>query len=242
MRVKCGTDIIEIDRIKESIEKLGNPFLERVFTKKEIDYCESKKKQKYQHYAARFAAKEAVFKALSENIQDKFSVSWKDFEVENDKQGKPKINVNAINRYENDFYNHFTLDDQASIIYLKQVPIEDLIKSEFLYAYLSKIIDVEDTKAITYQGILGLNIEKRGTFWNPILVETESRRISKKYSIFYLPKTLGYKEIFMITLSQLNNLETRNLILSNKMDFILSNLSILISRKLLLYEEIRHKN
>ncbi len=97
MRVKCGTDIIEIDRIKESIEKLGNPFLERVFTKKEIDYCESKKKQKYQHYAARFAAKEAVFKALSENIQDKFSVSWKDFEVENDKQGKPKINVNNVN-------------------------------------------------------------------------------------------------------------------------------------------------
>lgn len=151
---------------------------------------------------------------------------------------KPKINVNAINRYENDFYNHFTLDDQASIIYLKQVPIEDLIKSEFLYAYLSKIIDIEDTKTITYQDILGLNIEKRGTFWNPILVETESRRISKKYSIFYLPKTLGYKEIFMITLSQLNNLETRNLILNNKMDFILSNLSILISRKLLLYEEI----
>ncbi len=151
---------------------------------------------------------------------------------------KQKINVNAINRYENDFYNHFTLDDQASIIYLKQVPIEDLIKSEFLYAYLSKIIDIEDTKTITYQDILGLNIEKRGTFWNPILVETESRRISKKYSIFYLPKTLGYKEIFMITLSQLNNLETRNLILNNKMDFILSNLSILISRKLLLYEEI----
>lgn len=151
---------------------------------------------------------------------------------------KPKINVNAINRYENDFYNHFTLDDQASIIYLKQVSIEDLIKSEFLYAYLSKIIDIEDTKTITYQDILGLNIEKRGIFWNPILVETESRRISKKYSIFYLPKTLGYKEIFMITLSQLNNLETRNLILNNKMDFILSNLSILISRKLLLYEEI----
>ena len=97
MRVKCGTDIIEIDRIKESIVKLGNHFLERVFTKKEIDYCESKKKQKYQHYAARFAAKEAVFKALSENIQDKFSVSWKDFEVENDKQGKPKINVNNVN-------------------------------------------------------------------------------------------------------------------------------------------------
>ena len=150
---------------------------------------------------------------------------------------KPKINVSAINKYENDFYNHFTLDDQTSIIYLKQVPIEELIKSEFLYAYLSKIIDIEDTKTITYQDILGLNIEKRGIFWNPILVETESRRISKKYNIFYLPKTIGYKEIFMITLRQLNNTESRNLILNNKMEFILSNLSILVSRKLLLYEE-----
>ena len=97
MRVKCGTDIIEIDRVKDSIEKLGNPFLERVFTKKEIDYCESKNKQKYQHYAARFAAKEAAFKALSENIKDKFSVSWKDFEVVNDEQGRPKLNVYNVN-------------------------------------------------------------------------------------------------------------------------------------------------
>lgn len=97
MRVNCGTDIIEIDRVKDSIEKLGNPFLDRVFTKKEIDYCESKKKQKYQHYAARFAAKEAAFKALSEKIKDKFSVSWKDFEVVNDEQGKPKLNVYNVN-------------------------------------------------------------------------------------------------------------------------------------------------
>ena len=150
---------------------------------------------------------------------------------------KPKINVNVINKYENDFYNHFTVDDQASIIYLKQISIEELIKSEFLYAYLSKIIDIEDTKTITYKNILGLNIEKRGIFWNPILVETESRRISKKYNIFYLPKTIGYKEIFMITLRQLNNPKSRNLILNNKMEFILSNLSILTSRKILLYEE-----
>ena len=97
MRVNCGTDIIEIDRVKDSIEKLGNPFLDRVFTKKEIDYCESKNKQKYQHYAARFAAKEAAFKALSENIKDKFSVSWKDFEVVNDEQGRPKLNVYNVN-------------------------------------------------------------------------------------------------------------------------------------------------
>ena len=64
MKILCGTDIIEISRIKESIENLGDKFLNRVYTQKEIAYCESKKTQKYQSYAVRFAAKEAVFKAL----------------------------------------------------------------------------------------------------------------------------------------------------------------------------------
>ncbi|MGN0688933.1 MAG: holo-ACP synthase, partial [Oscillospiraceae bacterium] len=57
-----GTDIIEIERIKESIENYGKSFLEKVFTEQEIHYCEKHKKMKYQHYAARFAAKEAVSK------------------------------------------------------------------------------------------------------------------------------------------------------------------------------------
>ena len=96
MKVTCGTDIIEIERVKESIEKLGTKFLERVFTKKEIEYCESKNNQKYQHYAARFAAKEAAFKAISWKIDDKYEVCWKDFEILNDKQGRPKLNIIGI--------------------------------------------------------------------------------------------------------------------------------------------------
>ena len=91
MEFTCGTDIIEIDRIKESIETLGERFLNRVYTKKEIEYCESKKTQKYQHYAARFAAKEAAFKAVSKYIDNKYEVSWKDFEVVNDENGRPYI-------------------------------------------------------------------------------------------------------------------------------------------------------
>ena len=59
MNITCGTDIIEIERVKESIENIGEKFLKRVFTDKEIEYCESKKAQKYQHYAGRFAAKES---------------------------------------------------------------------------------------------------------------------------------------------------------------------------------------
>lgn len=93
MKISCGTDIIEIERIKSSIENTGDKFIDRVFTDNEIKYCESKKSQKYQHYAARFAAKEAIFKAISNTLDDKYSVCWKDFEVVNDKQGRPFINL-----------------------------------------------------------------------------------------------------------------------------------------------------
>lgn len=97
MKVTCGTDIIEIERIKNSIEKLDQKFLNRVFTENEKHYCESKRNQKYQHYAARFAAKEAAFKALSWKIKDKYDIKWTDFEVLNEEQGKPCIKVYCIN-------------------------------------------------------------------------------------------------------------------------------------------------
>lgn len=97
MKVKCGIDIIEISRIKESLEDdTREMFKNRVFTENEIEYCESKKKQKYQHYAARFAVKEATFKALSEKIPDKFSIEWKNIETINDEQGRPQINLTKI--------------------------------------------------------------------------------------------------------------------------------------------------
>ena len=97
--VSCGMDIIEIERIKEDIEKLQEKFLNRVFTDNEIEYCESRNVQKYQHYAGRFAAKEAIFKAISKELDNKYSVSWKDFEVVNDGQGRPIVNLfNKIGR------------------------------------------------------------------------------------------------------------------------------------------------
>lgn len=93
MRILTGTDIIEIERIKESIEDLGETFKNRIYTKKEIEYCESRKNAKYQHYAGRFAAKEAIFKAVSDLLENKFEISWKDVEVLNDVNGKPKITI-----------------------------------------------------------------------------------------------------------------------------------------------------
>ena len=91
MKSTCGTDIIEIERIKNSIDKFGDRFLNTVFTPKEIEYCESKKTQKYQHYAARFAAKEAVFKALSNNINA--PDEWKSIEILSEESGRPKVNL-----------------------------------------------------------------------------------------------------------------------------------------------------
>ena len=99
MEVKTGIDIIEISRIKESIDELQDKFINRIYTDNEINYCESKQNQKYQHYAARFAAKEAVFKAISSFVENKYNIEWKDIEVVNDKDNKPIVNIKNKEKY-----------------------------------------------------------------------------------------------------------------------------------------------
>jgi len=90
MVIGIGIDIIEIDRIRDSIERFGDRFLNKIYTQKEIDYC-LKKKYKYQHLAARFAAKEAVYKALATGW-DK-DVSWQNIEISNEPNGMPIVTL-----------------------------------------------------------------------------------------------------------------------------------------------------
>lgn len=90
MKVTCGTDIIEIERVKKSINETNEKFLSEVYNENEIAYCEGKHAMKYQHYAARFAAKEAIFKAISNKLETKFDLTWKDVEIINDKNRKTK--------------------------------------------------------------------------------------------------------------------------------------------------------
>ena len=88
----CGTDIIEVDRVKDAILNTKG-FRERVYTKNEIEYAENKGEiVKYEHYAGRFAAKEAVYKAMSK-IDN--SISWKQIEILNDtnNKGRPFVNI-----------------------------------------------------------------------------------------------------------------------------------------------------
>ena len=96
MKIQTGVDIIEVKRIQEAIEKEGERFLERVYTPDEIEYCNNTGKMEYQHYAARFAAKEAIFKAISSRILEKGDI-WNKIEIKNNKDGKPYANLSKLN-------------------------------------------------------------------------------------------------------------------------------------------------
>ena len=125
MQIKVGIDIIEVDRIKKSIEELGDNFLNRIYTDKEIKYCESRNKNKYQHYAARFAAKEAIFKAISTLLSDKYSISWKNVETINDQNGKPNIKfVELTNQVENELSKINSID--ISISHIREYAIANV--------------------------------------------------------------------------------------------------------------------
>ena len=97
MKIRNGIDIIEVNRIEETIEKFGKSFLDKVYTKKEQGYCEKGNMMKYQRYAARFAAKEAIFKAVSEDLTNKNDIKWNQIEVLNNDNGKPIANIDLLN-------------------------------------------------------------------------------------------------------------------------------------------------
>jgi len=82
-----GVDIVEVFRLRDAIGRWGDSFLKKVFTEREIEYSNSHRFSP-QHFAARFAAKEAVMKAFGE--PRKFT-NWTDIEVLNDGEGKPSI-------------------------------------------------------------------------------------------------------------------------------------------------------
>ena len=88
-----GTDIIEISRIEKLIKEKGDKFLNRIYTQNEIDYCESKGLNKFQHYAGRFAAKEAVFKVLNGKTDLESSLTFKNIEILNKNDGAPYVNI-----------------------------------------------------------------------------------------------------------------------------------------------------
>ncbi|MGE5280146.1 MAG: holo-ACP synthase [Deltaproteobacteria bacterium] len=83
-----GIDIVEITKLEKAVKRWGDVFLNRVYTEKELAYARSKR-YPMQHLAARFAAKEAVFKALG----TKPDIAFKDIEITNDRFGRPHCRI-----------------------------------------------------------------------------------------------------------------------------------------------------
>jgi len=88
-----GLDIAEVERIQAAIERHGEPFLRRVYTAAEREYCEGFR-NKFERYAGRFAAKEAAMKALGTGWRR--GVRWVDFEVVRELGGRPTITLHAV--------------------------------------------------------------------------------------------------------------------------------------------------
>ena len=92
MIIGTGIDLAEVPRIRASIEKYGTRFIERVYTPLERAYVE-RKANKFERYAARFAAKEAAMKALGTGWRR--GVGWQDFEVANLPSGRPTLRLHG---------------------------------------------------------------------------------------------------------------------------------------------------
>ncbi len=90
MIVGVGIDLVEIGRIERAAERHGGRFLKRIYTPVEIEYCKGKKRSS-QHFAGRWAAKEAAAKALGTGIFG--SVRFRDIEITNDEKGKPLLGL-----------------------------------------------------------------------------------------------------------------------------------------------------
>jgi len=86
-----GTDLVEVNRIEKIIQRWGERFTEKVYSRNEIDYC-TRKAYPAIHYAARFAAKESFLKSLGIGLG--MGVSLKDIEVINDAKGNPQLKMN----------------------------------------------------------------------------------------------------------------------------------------------------
>jgi holo-[acyl-carrier protein] synthase len=91
--VGTGVDLAEVPRIKASIERFGEKFIRRIYTAAEIAYVE-RKANKFERYAARFAAKEAGMKAIGTGWRR--GVTWQDFEVANLPSGKPTLRFHGV--------------------------------------------------------------------------------------------------------------------------------------------------
>ncbi|OIP70818.1 holo-[acyl-carrier-protein] synthase [Candidatus Atribacteria bacterium CG2_30_33_13] len=92
MIIGCGIDLVKIERIEKIIKRWGDNLTSRMFTLLEREYCKKRKSNKYQSYAGKFAAKEALLKALGLGLR---GVNWTEIEISNNELGQPIIKTSG---------------------------------------------------------------------------------------------------------------------------------------------------
>ena len=130
MNIETGIDIVEVERIGSLIEKHGAAFLKRIYTTREIDYCRTRRR-KYEHFAARFAAKEAVLKVLGTGLVR--GLAWHSIEVTNDQAGKPAVKLTGSARH------------VARNLRIRQIALSMSHCSTYAVASVTAVIDTMDS-------------------------------------------------------------------------------------------------
>ena len=122
MKITCGTDIIEIERIKKAIEK-NDRFKTNIFSKNEIEDIEKSNSEevKFQRYAGRFASKEAIYKAISKfTVESDYTPKFLDVEIVNDEAFKQRPKVNVISKSLEEVFIKYKIKIDLSISHVRE--------------------------------------------------------------------------------------------------------------------------
>ena len=131
MKVYCGTDIIEVERIKKAIEK-NDRFKTNIFSKNEIEDIEksNSEKVKFQRYAGRFASKEAIYKAISKfTVESDYTPKFLDVEIVNDEAFKQRPKVNVISKSLEEVFIKYKIKIDLSISHVRENAIDMAVVS-----------------------------------------------------------------------------------------------------------------
>ena len=143
-----GIDAIEVERIARSIEQYGDQFVRRIFSQEEIAYC-NWRYHSAEHFAARFAAKEAVMKALGTGAR---GVAWREIEVLPNHRGKPLV------------YLHGRAEKRAERIGMEELDISLSHSRDFAVAFVvARSRDLEPDRAAWREKFAGI-LRERGLF------------------------------------------------------------------------------
>lgn len=140
-------------------------------------------------------------------------------------------------KYDNNYYDYFNTDEISLLIKFYSISFKECIKSEFFREYVNKILDIKSTSEYRYSDDYGIYIEKTGFAFNDILIEAETRLISKKYDLFYLPHSIGDNNIIRVARSILLDNENKKIIINDYLDTLLDKLPFFLKKDIYKYEE-----